>query len=197
MPRARTTWATTLRPRSTAALSSHALRRSRAARLVWTPLFKRSPSASRLALVPAEETRRARRSSARALADFRRLRRRSRGARPRAASPLCSARPGRRVLAARLGLQLRLAGPRLSSPRRATRPRPRLRRRAHVEGRARSRDEAYLRTARSSCDFILKDLPRSHETERRSAGAIRPARTRLQREPARAETLAAVVVLTG
>lgn len=144
------------------------LKNSRAARLAWTQLLKRSPINLRsLVRVPVQKNAKGIALFAlAALADFRRLRTKE------------AERNARELL--QILLSLRLEGwhggawgynfewqSRVLFARRGT---PTLiptafAGRAFVEAHEALADHSYLEVARSVCDFILEDLPRSHETD--------------------------------
>ncbi len=179
------------------------LKRSRAARLVWTQLFKRSPvSFRKLALVPAEENAKGTALFAlAALADFRRLRTEEAERHARAlVGRLQCVRLDSGLSGAAWGYNFDWQGRAFFAPQGTPTIVPTaFAARAHVEAARDLGDEAYLHTARSSCDFILKDLPRSHETEREVCWSYSPVdRTRVfNASLLAAETLAAVGSLTG
>ena len=71
--------------------------------------------------------------------------------------------------------------------------------RACIEASRAFNDETYLQTARSACDFILHDLPRSIEKDAEVCFAYSPnSQTRIYNASLlAAETLASVSALTG
>jgi len=178
------------------------LKRSRAARLVWTQLFKRSPlSFRRLALVPAEENSKGTALFAlAALADFRRTRAKEdeRLARALLGRLQCLRIEG--FGGAAWGYNFDWQGRAFFAPRGTPTVVPTaFAARALVEAARDLGDESYLRTARSACDFILNDLPRSEETEREVCWSYSPVdRTRVfNASLLAAETLASVGALTN
>jgi hypothetical protein len=179
------------------------LRRSRAARLVWTQLFKRSPiSLRKLALVPAEENAKGTALFAlAALSDFRRLRTKEAERHARALlGRLQCLRIDEGLSGAAWGYNFDWQGRAFFAPQGTPTVVPTaFAARAYAEAARDLGDEAYLHTARSVCDFILKDLPRSHETESEVCWSYSPAdRTRVfNASLLAAETLATVGSLTG
>ena len=178
------------------------LRRSRAARLVWTQLFKRSPvSFRRLALVPPDENPKGTALFAlAALADFRRTRTpdAERLARALLGRLQCSRIEG--LSGAAWGYNFDWQGRAFFAPGGTPTVVPTaFAARAYTEAARNLEDDAYLQTARGVCDFILGDLPRSHETEREVCWSYSPVdRTRVfNASLLAAETLAAVGRLTG
>jgi hypothetical protein len=177
------------------------LRNSRLARLAWTQFFKRSPvSFRRLALVPAEENAKGTALFAlAALSDFRRTRakedeRRARGLLGR----LQCLRIGR-LSGAAWGYNFDWQGRAFFAPQGTPTVVPTaFAARAYAEAARDLHDETYLQTARSVCDFILKDLPLSEETEREVCWSYSPVdRTRVfNASLLAAETLATVGGLT-
>ncbi|HJU56708.1 MAG TPA: hypothetical protein VJ715_19135, partial [Pyrinomonadaceae bacterium] len=178
------------------------LKRSRTARLVWTQLFKRSPvSFRKLALVPAEENAKGTALFAlAALADFRRTRTKEaeRHARALVGRLQCARIEG--FSGAAWGYNFDWQGRAFFAPTGTPTVVPTaFAARAYTEAARDLQDDAYLRTARSACDFILNDLPRSHETEREVCWSYSPVdRTRVfNASLLAAETLASVGSLTG
>ncbi|HEX8845834.1 MAG TPA: hypothetical protein VF791_14370 [Pyrinomonadaceae bacterium] len=177
------------------------LRRSRAARLVWTQLFKRSPlSFRRIARVPTGRNPKGTALFAlAALADFRRT---------RAVEAETEARP---LLAALLSARLESGagaawgynfdwqGRAFFAPKGTPTIVPTaFAARALAEAAQAFNDDTYLEAARSACDFILKDLPRSVESEEEICWSYSTLdRTRVfNASLLAAETLAAVGALT-
>ena len=145
------------------------LRRSRAARLAWTQLFKRSPvNLRKLARVPAEKNSKGTALFAlAALAEFRRTRRME--AEWEARSLLDD------LLTARIegysgagwGYNFDWQSRAFFAPQGTPTIVPTaFAARALIEAAQAFSDESYLKHARSVCDFILRDLRRSDETER-------------------------------
>ncbi len=179
------------------------LRRSRAARLIWTQLFKRSPvNLRRLALVPVEENAKGTALFAlAALADFRRLRTKETERHARALlGRLQCLRLDEGLSGAAWGYNFDWQGRAFFAPQGTPTIVPTaFAARAHAEAARDLEDETYLQTARSCCDFILEDLPLSHETEREVCWSYSPVdRTRVfNASLLAAETLAFVGSLTG
>jgi hypothetical protein len=178
------------------------LKRSRAARLIWTQLFKRSPLNLRgPARVPRERNAKGLALFALAkLADFRRLK--STDAEREARTLLDDA------LAARLegwsgaawGYNFDWQGRAFFAPRGTPTIVPTaFAARALLEGAHAFNDESFLRTARSICDFILRDLNRTAETDSEVCWSYSPHdRTRVfNASLLAAETLARVGQQTG
>ncbi len=178
-------------------------RRSRVARLVWTQFFKRSPiNFRRLALVPIEENAKGTALFAlAALADFRRLRTKEAEQHVRALlGRLQCLRQDSGLSGAAWGYNFDWQGRAFFAPQGTPTVVPTaFAARAYLEAARDLGDENYLHTARSVCDFILKDLPRSHETEREVCWSYSPVdRTRVfNASLLAAETLASVGSLTG
>ncbi|MGB7925015.1 MAG: hypothetical protein WCF57_17375 [Pyrinomonadaceae bacterium] len=175
---------------------------SRGARLVWTQLFKRSPlNLRRLARVPAERNAKGTALFAlAALASFRRARTK---ATEREARELLDD-----LLAARLdgwsgaawGYNFDWQGRAFFAPRGTPAIVPTaFAARALVEATRAFDDQSYLLAARSSCEFILRDLHRTAETEREVCWSYSPLdHTRVfNASLLAAETLATVGALTN
>jgi hypothetical protein len=178
------------------------LARSRTARLMWTQLFKRSPVNLRgLARVPAEKNPKG--TALFTLAALARYRRERTAETAREARQLVND-----LLSARLdgwsgaawGYNFDWQGRAFFAPRGTPTIVPTaFAARALLEA-ARALDEkSYLETARSACDFILRDLHRSEEGEREICWSYSPLdRTRVfNASLLAAETLAAVGHETG
>jgi hypothetical protein len=178
------------------------LKSSRTARLAWTQLFKRSPLSFRnLTRVPAERNAKGTALFAlAALAQFRRKRTKEAEAEARALlDDLQSARIKSESGAA-WGYNFDWQGRAFFAPKGTPTIVPTaFAARALVEAATDLGDEIYLRTARSACDFILKDLPRSHESEGEVCWSYSPVdRTRVfNASLLAAETLSSVGALTG
>jgi hypothetical protein len=177
------------------------LKSSRAARLLWTQAFKRSPvSFRRVAGVPPERNAKGTALFAlAALANFRRTRTKEAEGEARVLL--------RDLLSARLdgasgaawGYNFDWQGRAFFAPKGTPTIVPTaFAARALTEAARSFGDEAYLRAARSSCDFILHELPRSFETEREVCWSYSPVdRTRVfNASLLAAETLAGVGSLT-
>jgi hypothetical protein len=178
------------------------LRRSRAARLIWTQLFKRSPLNLRaVARVPVEKNAKGTALFAfSALAAFRRS---------QTVESACEARALLDdLMQARLdgwsgaawGYNFDWQGRAFFAPRGTPAIVPTaFAARALLEAARAFDDQSYLQTARSACDFILHDLHRSVETEREVCWSYSPLdRTRVYNASLlAAETLAEVGALTG
>lgn len=173
------------------------LARSRTARLIWTQFFKRSPvNLRRLARVPAERNPKGTALFAlAALASFRRER--NEGTAREARSLLDD------LLAARLdgwsgaawGYNFDWQGRAFFAPRGTPTIVPTaFVARALLEAARAFDDQSYLKTAQSACDFILRDLHRSEESETEVCWSYSPLdRTRVfNASLLAAETLAAV-----
>jgi hypothetical protein len=178
------------------------LKYSRTARLVWTQVFKRSPvSLRRLALVPVERNSKGVALFAlAALANYRRLKTKTAEIEARRLlDDLLSMRLGDWSGAAwgyNFDWQSRAFFARRGSP---TIVPTAFAARALIEAARAFDDQAYLDTARSACDFILKDLPRSVETDTEVCFSYTPGSgTRIYNASLlAAETLAGVGALTG
>jgi hypothetical protein len=178
------------------------LRRSRAARLFWTQLFKRSPLNLRaVAGVPAEKNAKGTALFAlSALASFRRSRTKETETQARALL--------NDLLAARLdgwsgaawGYNFDWQGRAFFAPRGTPTIVPTaFAARSLVEATRAFDDQAYLMAARSACDFILLDLHRTVETDAEVCWSYSPLDgTRVfNASLLAAETLATVGALTG
>jgi hypothetical protein len=177
-------------------------KRSRAARLIWTQLFKRSPVSFRKpARVPIERNPKGTALFAlAALANFRRTRTREAASEARALlDNLRGARIGGCEGAA-WGYNFDWQGRSFFAPKGTPTVVPTaFAARAFTEAARDLTDETYLGTARSACDFILKELPRSYESESEVCWSYSPRdRTRVfNASLLAAETLASVGALTG
>jgi hypothetical protein len=182
------------------------LNRSRTARLIWTQLLKRSPINLRhLACVPAE--RNAKGTALFALSWLARFRQQpSKDHEWRARVLLHDLMHD--VFPARLngwsgaawGYNFDWQGRAFYAPKGTPTIVPTaFAARALVEGARLFKEDLYLRDARSACDFIMKDLRRSVETEREVCFSYSPLdRTRIfNASLLAAETLATVGALTG
>jgi hypothetical protein len=177
------------------------LKNSRAARLAWTQVFKRSPlSLRKIAHVPAERNPKGTALFAlAALANFRRTRTKEA---EREARSLLSALSAARLdtsSGAAWGYNFDWQGRAFFAPKGTPTIVPTaFAARAFVEAARDLEDESYLRTARSSCDFILNELPRSFESESEVCWSYSPVdRTRVfNASLLAAETLATVGALT-
>ena len=178
------------------------LKNSRVARLAWTQLFKRSPFNLRgVTGVPAEKNSKG--TALFALAALARFRReRTKGAEAEARTFL------RELLAARLdgfssaawGYNFDWQGRAFFAPRGTPTIVPTaFAARALVEAALAFNDDSFLQTARSACDFILRDLNRSEETEDEVCWSYSPLDHTcvLNASLLAAETLARVSALTG
>ncbi|HEX8139413.1 MAG TPA: hypothetical protein VF544_17765 [Pyrinomonadaceae bacterium] len=178
------------------------VRHSRAARLAWTQLFKRSPvNLRRLARVPAGRNPKGTALFAlAALADFRRGKRAE------------AQREARRLLDDLLSVRLEgwsgaawgynfdWQGRAFFAPRGTPTIVPTaFAARALVEAARALGDESYLQAARSACDFILRDLNRTEEGSGEVCWSYSPLdRTRVfNASLLAAETLSSVGQLTG
>ena len=141
--------------------------RSRAARLVWTQAFKRSPLNLRfVARVPAEKNPKGTALFAlAALAEFRRTKTKESESKARSLlDDLLAARLRSRSGAACWGYNFDWQGRAFFAPRGTPTIVPTATAaRALVEAARAFHDEDYLRVARSACDFVLHDLNRSEE----------------------------------
>ena len=177
-------------------------KRSRAARLAWTQLFKRSPlNLRRLALVPLE--RNAKGTALFALAALAEFRQTGSGSAEDEARELLDD-----LLRAKIeGLSGAAWGYNFDWQARAffapkgtpTIVPTAFAARAFVEAAQAFVDEEYLKTARSACEFILRDLKRSEETDEEVCWSYSPLdSTRVFNASLLAsETLASVGYLTG
>ena len=177
------------------------LKNSRAARLVWTQAFKRSPvSFRKAARVPAERNAKGTALFAlAALSNFRRTRTKEaeRQARMLLRDLLDARQDG--WSGAAWGYNFDWQGRAFFAPKGTPTIVPTaFAARALVEAARDFEDESYLSTARSSCDFILNDLPRSFESESEVCWSYSPVdRTRVfNASLLAAETLACVGALT-
>jgi hypothetical protein len=177
------------------------LKNSRAARLVWTQAFKRSPLSFRaLARVPAESNAKGTALFAlAALANFRRTKTKEAETEARV---LLDRLRGARIDGAggaAWGYNFDWQGRAFFAPKGTPTVVPTaFAARAFAEAARGLKDESYLRVARSSCDFILNELPRSFESETEVCWSYSPVdRTRVfNASLLAAETLAAVGALT-
>jgi hypothetical protein len=178
------------------------LRRSRLARLVWTQLFKRSPLSFRnLACVPAERNSKGTALFAlAALANYRRTKTKAAETEVRALlDDLSNVRLDNKSGAA-WGYNFDWQGRAFFAPKGTPTIVPTaFAARAFLVAARDLKDESYLRMARSSCDFILNDLPRSFDSESEVCWSYSPVdRTRVfNASLLAAETLASVGALTG
>lgn len=178
------------------------LSRSRAARILWTQLFKRSPfNLRRLARVPTERNAKGLALFALAkLADFRRLKETDA---EREARTLLGDLASARIegwSGAAWGYNFDWQGRAFFAPRGVPTIVPTaFAARALLEASQAFNDESYLRLARSSCDFILSDLHHSVETAEEVCWSYSPHdRTRVfNASLLAAETLALVGRQTG
>jgi hypothetical protein len=178
------------------------LKHSRTARLIWTQLFKRSPLSLRgVALVPAERNSKGVALFAlAALANYRRSKTKE------------AETHARQLLSDLLSMRVEgFSGPAwgynfdwqsrtLFAPRGSPTIVPTtFAARALIEAARVFNGQAYLDTARSVCDFILRDLPRSVETDKEVCFSYTPGSvTRIYNASLlAAETLAVVGELTG
>ena len=178
------------------------LSRSRTARLVWTQLFKRSPvNLRRLARVPLERNAKGLALFALSkLADFRRLKSTDAEREARTLLDDLVAARIKEFSGAAWGYNFDWQGRAFFAPRGTPTVVPTaFAARALLEGARAFNDESYLRTARSSCDFILRDLNRSVETDLEVCWSYSPLdRTRVfNASLLAAETLACVGQETG
>jgi hypothetical protein len=178
------------------------LRRSRAARLVWTQVFKRAPLNLRpLALVPAGKNPKGMALFAlAALARFRahRTNEAAKEARARLAELLAAQLTG--WSGAAWGYDFDWQGRAFYAPRGTPAVVPTaFAARAMLEAACDLHDDAYLRAARSACDFVIKDLRRSEESEAEICFSYTPLdQTRVfNASLLAAETLGGVGALTG
>ncbi|HYY58026.1 MAG TPA: hypothetical protein VE842_11895 [Pyrinomonadaceae bacterium] len=178
------------------------LSRSRAARLAWTQLFKRSPlSLRRLARVPTERNPKGVALFAlAALADFRRLRTPSTEASARTLIDDLLSERLEGWSGAAWGYNFDWQGRSFFAPRGTPTVVPTaFAARALLEAAQAFGDDSYLREARSACEFILRDLNRSHEGDALVCWSYSPLdRTRVfNASLLAAETLATVGRQTG
>jgi hypothetical protein len=179
------------------------LKYSRAARIAWTQLFKRSPINLRSpALVPAGKNSKGTALFAlAALADFRRLRTKDAEANARGLlDELLQERLESKSGAACWGYNFDWQGRAFFAPRGTPTIVPTaFAARALVEAASVFAEESYLKIARSVCDFILRDLNRSDEANDTICFSYSPLdRTRIfNASLLAAETLAATGALTG
>ena len=178
------------------------LKRSRTARLAWTQLLKRSPINLRtVARVPAGRNSKGTALFAlAALSEFRRTRARKSESEARALLNDLQAAQLEGWAGAAWGYNFDWQGRAFFAPRGTPTIVPTaFIGRALTEAARDLEDEAYLRTARSICDFILRDLPRSHEAEGEVCWSYSPVdRTRVfNASLLAAETLASVGALTN
>jgi hypothetical protein len=178
------------------------LKHSRAARLAWTQLFKRSPVNFRKATkVPAE--RNAKGTALFALAALANFRRRRGVEAEREARSLLDDLRGAQIEGlpgAAWGYNFDWQGRAFYAPKGTPTIVPTaFAARAFVEAARVFQDDAYLGVARSSCDFILNELPRSEEDEHEVCWSYSPVdRTRVfNASLLAAETLASVGALTN
>jgi hypothetical protein len=178
------------------------LRRSRAARLVWTQLFKRSPVSFRnIVRVPAERNAKGTALFAlAALANHRRTK--TKEAANEARVLLDELSKARLIIGSGVawGYNFDWQGRAFFAPEGTPTIVPTaFAARAFTEAARDFKDESYLNTARSSCDFILHELPRSEESEDEVCWSYSPVdRTRVfNASLLAAETLASVGALTG
>jgi hypothetical protein len=178
------------------------LRRSRAARLVWTQAFKRSPvSFRKMARVPVERNPKGTALFAlAALSNFRRTKTKEAANAARSLlGDLLGAQIGG-LSGAAWGYNFDWQGRAFFAPRGTPMIVPTaFAARALLEAARDLDDESYLRAARSSCDFILNDLPRSEQSEGGVCWSYSPIdRTRVfNASLLAAETLASAGALTG
>lgn len=178
------------------------LKNSRAARLVWTQLFKRSPVSFRnLVRVPAERNAKGTALFAlAALANYRRTKTKEAANEARTLlDDLSEARLDNKSGAA-WGYNFDWQGRAFFAPKGTPTIVPTaFAARAFTEAARDLKDESYLSTARSCCDFILNDLPRSVESQSEICWSYSPVdRTRVfNASLLAAETLACVGALTN
>jgi hypothetical protein len=178
------------------------LKNSRIARLAWTQLFKRSPVSFRnLVRVPVE--RNSKGTALFALAALANYRRTKTGQAETEARALLAELGDARIeglSGAAWGYNFDWQGRAFFAPKGIPTIVPTaFAARAFTEAARDLRDESYLRTARSACDFILLDLPRSEESKGEVCWSYSPVdRTRVfNASLLAAETLATVGALTG
>jgi hypothetical protein len=178
------------------------LKHSRAARLIWTQLFKRSPVNLR-PLVQVRAERNSKGLALFALAALSRFR-----LEPTREAEMDARRLLEDLLAMRLegwsgaawGYNFDWQGRAFFAPKGTPAIVPTaFAARALVEASLALDDESYLATARSACDFILRDLHRTEETEAEVCWSYSPLdRTRVfNASLLAAETLGSVGALTG
>jgi hypothetical protein len=178
------------------------LKNSRLARLAWTQFFKRSSVSFRtMTRVPAERNSKGTALFAlAALANFRRTRTKEAETEARALlDELGEARLDSSSGAA-WGYNFDWQGRAFFAPKGTPTIVPTaFAARAFVEAARDLEDESFLRVARSSCDFILNELPRSEESESEVCWSYSPVdRTRVfNASLLAAETLAGVGALTN
>lgn len=178
------------------------LRRSRAARLVWTQFFKRSPVSFRnIARVSVGRNPKGTALFAlAALANYRRTKTKDAETKVRALlDDLSNARLDNKSGIA-WGYNFDWQGRAFFAPKGTPTIVPTaFAARAFLEAARDFNDESFLSTARSSCDFILHELPRSEESEDEVCWSYSPIdRTRVfNASLLAAETLASVGALTG
>lgn len=179
------------------------LKHSRAARLAWTQLFKRSPVNLRaFARVPdGKNAKGVALFALAALADFRRKRTADAEAEARGLlKELLAAQIKSKSGAACWGYNFDWQGRAFFAPQGTPTVVPTaFAARALTEGAQAFDDKSYLQTARSACDFILQDLNRSEEAEDEICFSYSPLdRTRVFNASLLAgETLASTGALTG
>ncbi|MDT4954122.1 MAG: hypothetical protein QOJ02_2260 [Acidobacteriota bacterium] len=174
---------------------------SRVARLAWTQIFKRSPvSLRKIARVPAGRNAKGTALFAlAALANFRRTRTKEAESEARLLLDELQAARLEGWTGAAWGYNFDWQGRAFFAPKGTPTIVPTaFAARALREGARDLSDESYLRVARSACDFILDDLPRSEETEREVCWSYSPVdRTRVfNASLLAAETLCSVGALT-
>ena len=143
------------------------LAHSRNARLLWTQLVKRSPADLRpLALVPAERNAKGIALFALAqLATYRRLRSEDAELQTRNQLAMLLSMKTEGFSGAAWGYNFDWQSRNFFAPRGTPTIVPTaFAARALIEAAREFKDDEYLRTARSACDFILQDLPRTVET---------------------------------
>jgi hypothetical protein len=178
------------------------LKNSRAARLVWTQLFKRSPvSFRKITRVPAERNAKGTALFAlAALATFRRTRKAEAEAEARALLDDLRGARIESVRGAAWGYNFDWQGRAFFAPRGTPTIVPTaFAARAFLEAARDFSDESYLRVARSGCDFILNELPRSFESDTEVCWSYSPVdSTRVfNASLLAAETLASVGAMTN
>jgi hypothetical protein len=178
------------------------LKHSRTARLVWTQILKRSPLSLRgLALVPAERNAKGVALFAlAALANYRRLKTRTAETEARTLLDDLLSMRLQGWSGAAWGYNFDWQSRAFFAPRGSPTVVPTaFAARALIEAAWAFDEQAYLDTARSICDFILRDLPRSVETDTEVCFSYRPRSETLIYNASllAAETLAAVGALTG
>lgn len=182
------------------------LRHSRAARLVWTQAFKRSPVDLRaLAGVPVERNSKGTSLFAlAALADFRARRTKDAEREARALLDNLAAAQIGGWSGAAWGYNFDWQGRAFYAPKNTPTIVPTaFAARAFIEAAKAFDDKEYLKIARSACEFILRDLRRSHESGDAGDGEVCWSYTPLDTTRVfnasllAAETLAGVAALTG